>query len=66
MASPCKFGEVSLPSLHYIGLSVFYRTICEMPKKAGAYNTEWPLKCELGHVTLPTLLSDVMSSTSRH
>ena len=45
---------------------LFYRTICKMPKKAGLWNTEQPIRCEIGHVTLPNLLGNVMSSISRH
>ena len=37
-----------------------------MPLKAGLYNTERPIKCELGHVTSPNLLGDVMLPISRH
>ena len=45
---------------------LFYSTICKMALNAGLQNTERPIKCELGHVTSPNLLGDVMSPISRH
>ena len=35
-------------------------------EKAGILNTERPIKCNLGHVSSPNLLVDVMSSIYRH
>ena len=63
-----------LGMLTFAGLSILtseiiyiiYRTICKMAPNAGLQNTEHPIKYELGHVTSPNLLGDVMSPISRH
>ena len=45
---------------------LFYRTICEIPKKAGSVWYGTSIKCKLGHMTSTNLPSKVMSSISRH
>ena len=43
----------------------FFRKICKV-QKAGLQNTERPIKGELGPLTSPALLGDVMSSIFIH
>ena len=44
----------------------YFQNNVKNAEKAGLWNTERPIKCELGHVTSPNSLEDVVLLASRH